>query len=73
MERMKNLETLVTIGMRGDGDEPMSEDADIALLEKIVKDQRQIIKTFIRKPAKQFTWNMTCKPFRPATWKCIFY
>ena len=29
--------------MRGDGDEAMSEDTNIALLEKIVKDQRKII------------------------------
>ena len=43
MERMKDYETVVTIGMRGDGDEPMSEDSDVALLQKIVKDQRKII------------------------------
>lgn len=43
-ERQKNFETVVTLGMRGDGDEPMSEDANIGLLEKIVKDQRTIIK-----------------------------
>ena len=43
-ERMKNYETVVTLGMRGDGDEPMSEDANIKLLEKIVKDQRDIIR-----------------------------
>jgi hypothetical protein len=43
MERMKNYETIVTVGMRGDGDEPMSESADIALLQGIVKDQRDII------------------------------
>lgn len=43
-ERQKNFETVVTLGMRGDGDEPMSEDANIGLLEKIVKDQRNIIK-----------------------------
>ena len=42
--RMKNYETVVTLGMRGDGDEPMSEDANIKLLEKIVKDQRDIIR-----------------------------
>ena len=29
--------------MRGDGDMPMSESANIALLEKIVADQRSII------------------------------
>nr|MBP6611568.1 glycosyl hydrolase 115 family protein [Paludibacter sp.] len=43
-ERQKNFETVVTLGMRGDGDEPMSENANIGLLEKIVKDQRAIIK-----------------------------
>lgn len=43
-ERQKNYETVVTLGMRGDGDEPMSEDSNIKLLEKIVKDQRSIIK-----------------------------
>lgn len=43
MERMKDWEAVVTIGMRGDGDEAMSEDTNIALLEKIVKDQRKII------------------------------
>lgn len=43
VERNKNWETLVTIGMRGDGDEPMSEESNIALLEKIVKDQRKIL------------------------------
>ncbi len=44
VERNKNWETLVTIGMRGDGDEPMSEESNIALLEKIVKDQRKILR-----------------------------
>ncbi|MDR0505435.1 MAG: glycosyl hydrolase 115 family protein [Dysgonamonadaceae bacterium] len=51
MDRMKNYETVVTIGMRGDGDEPMSEKADITLLEKIVKDQRLIIEKVTGKPA----------------------
>ena len=51
MERMKNFEVVVTVGMRGDGDEPMSREADIALLEKIIRDQRQIIaKTTGKKP-----------------------
>ena len=44
LERMGNYESVVTVGMRGDGDEPMSQDADIALLEQIVNDQREIIK-----------------------------
>ena len=43
VERMKNFEVVATVGMRGDGDEPMSREADIALLEKIIRDQRQII------------------------------
>lgn len=43
IERCKNWETIVTVGMRGDGDEPMSEEANIALLEKIVRKQRRII------------------------------
>jgi hypothetical protein len=41
--RMNSFESLVTVGMRGDGDEPMSQQSDIALLERIVKDQRQIL------------------------------
>lgn len=44
MERSKNYETVVTVGMRGDGDEAMTEGTNIALLEKIVKNQRKIIK-----------------------------
>ena len=43
IRRMGRNESIVSIGMRGDGDEPMSEGSNIALLEKIVKDQRQII------------------------------
>jgi hypothetical protein len=41
--RMGTYESLVTVGMRGDGDEAMSEESNIALLEKIVADQRKII------------------------------
>lgn len=44
IERVSDLETVVTIAMRGDGDEPMSDEQNISLLEDIVKDQRQIIK-----------------------------
>ena len=39
----KGTEKIVTLGMRGDGDEPMSEESNVALLERIVKDQREII------------------------------
>ena len=40
---MDDHESIVTIGMRGDGDKPMTEGSNIALLEKIVADQRAII------------------------------
>ncbi len=43
MERNKNYETIVTVGMRGDGDEAMTEGTNIQLLENIVKNQRKII------------------------------
>jgi hypothetical protein len=43
VERNKNYESIVTLGMRGDGDMPMTEGANIALLEKIVADQRKLI------------------------------
>ncbi|HOC26184.1 MAG TPA: glycosyl hydrolase 115 family protein, partial [bacterium] len=42
-----------TIGMRGDGDEPMSEEANISLLERIVRDQRQIIAEVTGKPPEK--------------------
>ncbi len=59
MERMMSkgdadgYESLVTIGMRGDGDEPMSEGTAITLLEKIVDDQRNIIEQVTQKKAEQ--------------------
>ncbi|HTZ46546.1 MAG TPA: glycosyl hydrolase 115 family protein [Verrucomicrobiae bacterium] len=43
IERNKNYESIVTLGMRGDGDMPMSEQANVDLLEKIVADQRKIL------------------------------
>jgi glycosyl hydrolase family 115 (putative glucuronidase)/glycosyl hydrolase family 115 len=43
IERNKNFESTITLGMRGDGDLPMTEGANIALLEKIVSDQRNIL------------------------------
>ncbi|HEX4006537.1 MAG TPA: glycosyl hydrolase 115 family protein [Acidobacteriaceae bacterium] len=43
MTRDKNYEQLVTLGMRGEGDTPMSAGANTALLEKIVANQRQIL------------------------------
>ncbi|MGH9513428.1 MAG: glycosyl hydrolase 115 family protein [Terriglobales bacterium] len=47
IERNKSYESVITIGMRGDGDMPMVKGgnmaANIALLERIVADQRKII------------------------------
>lgn len=43
----------VTIGMRGDGDEPMTEGTAIDLLQGIVADQRRIIADVTRRPAEQ--------------------
>jgi hypothetical protein len=43
VERNKNYESIITIGMRGDGDLPMSEESNVALLERIVADQRKIL------------------------------
>lgn len=53
IERVKGTEDLVTIGMRGDGDEPMSEKSNVGLLETIVKNQRKIIEDVTKKPAKE--------------------
>lgn len=42
-KRNKPYESIYTLGMRGQQDEPMSEGENIGLLEKIVTDQRNII------------------------------
>jgi hypothetical protein len=43
IRRNRAYESVVTIGMRGDGDMPMSEESNISLLERIVGVQRGII------------------------------
>jgi len=43
LKQSRGTERLITIGMRGDGDEAMSASNDIPLLERIVRDQRQLI------------------------------
>jgi len=53
MTRCKDLESIITIGMRGDGDEAMSEETATELLEKIVSDQRKIIEEATGKPASE--------------------
>ena len=51
IERMGTRENIVTIGMRGDGDMPMTEGSNVALLERIVADERRIIAEVTGKPA----------------------
>ncbi|GAB3651219.1 glycosyl hydrolase 115 family protein [Echinicola sediminis] len=51
--RMGSHESLVTVGMRGDGDEAMSEESNVELLERIVDDQREIIAEVTGKPASE--------------------
>lgn len=57
LERNKNYENIVTMGMRGDGDLPMqdlgSAEANFKELENIIKDQRDIIKKVTQKPINQ--------------------
>ena len=65
MERSKDNEDLITIGMRGDGDTAMGgkeghddeyvsdDERNKALLEKIISNQRQIIADVTGKPAEQ--------------------
>jgi len=53
LERTRGLEQLVTIGMRGDGDEPMTEGTATALLERIVADQRALIGEVSGRPAAE--------------------
>ncbi|WP_263358947.1 glycosyl hydrolase 115 family protein [Acidicapsa ligni] len=43
IDHNKNFESTITLGMRGDGDMPMTEGANITLLETIVAYQRKII------------------------------
>lgn len=53
IERAKDKEEVITIGMRGDGDEAMSSETDVALLEKVIKNQRKIIEEVTGRPAKE--------------------
>lgn len=43
IQRMGNRETLLTMGMRGDGDEAMSEGTAVHLLKTIIHDQRKLL------------------------------
>ena len=53
LERVKDFESIITLGMRGDGDEAMLEKGTLAenqrLLERIIRDQREIIQRLVNK------------------------
>ena len=53
IERAQGTDDLITIGMRGDGDEAMSAEADTKLLQTIVDNQRRIIQEVTKRPAKE--------------------
>ncbi len=53
VKRMGGNESALTVGMRGDGDEPMTQGTATQLLETIVADQRQIIADVTGKPAAE--------------------
>jgi hypothetical protein len=56
MERNGNKEILTTVGMRGDGDAPMAQGgpaANMTLLEKIIKEQRESIAQATHKDASK--------------------
>ncbi|HEX5220184.1 MAG TPA: glycosyl hydrolase 115 family protein, partial [Verrucomicrobiae bacterium] len=52
LRRTKDYEKVITLAMRGDGDEPMSETESVALLERIVADQRKQITEIINPDLK---------------------
>lgn len=55
VERNSPYENIITMAMRGDGDEAMSEDANVELLEQIVDAQRNIIAEVFEPKGKQVT------------------
>ncbi len=56
IERNKDFENLITIGMRGDGDVAMgggSDEKNMQLLHKVIEGQREIIGRSYKKPPKE--------------------
>src|SRR5690606_2113971 len=53
IERMGDYESVVTVGMRGDGDEAMSDETAVDLLKRIIADQRKILTEVTGKPAHE--------------------
>jgi len=45
VERTKNYEQIITVGMRGKVDTPMSEETKVELLKRVIDDQRKIIES----------------------------
>lgn len=52
IERMGERESVVTLGMRGDGDEAMTEETAVELMKTIIADQREIITEVTGKPVE---------------------
>ncbi|MGW8315544.1 MAG: glycosyl hydrolase 115 family protein [Bacteroidales bacterium] len=50
IRRMDSYKSIISLGMRGDGDMPMTQGTAIELLERIVTDQREIIREETGKP-----------------------
>jgi hypothetical protein len=50
IKRTGDKESIITLGMRGDGDMPMTEVTAIELLERIIAEQRQILQEMGKKP-----------------------
>ncbi|MGC4074541.1 MAG: glycosyl hydrolase 115 family protein [Nibricoccus sp.] len=53
IRRNRNFESIVTLAMRGDGDEAMSEETNVSLLERIVADQREILARETGRPVSE--------------------
>lgn len=53
IKRLGQYESVITVGMRGDGDEGMAEETAVDLLQTVIKDQRQIIAEVTGKPAEK--------------------
>jgi len=54
---MGSHESIITLGMRGDGDMPINQEHNIALLEEIITDQRSIIEKVTGKAAQSLPQN----------------
>lgn len=53
LKRSENYESVITIGMRGDGDAALAEETAVELLREIIQDQRKLIEKVTQKPASE--------------------